>query len=94
MKYIHNDGENKFRMPLFMQPERAVKWIDPNLSNTEAKELLTHAIPSEDLNAWAVDTLRTSNQRKDGKRRHEPFDWKDLPELGNDYPNTPQLSLF
>lgn len=94
MKSIHNDGENKFRMPLFMEPERAIRWINPKLSTADAKEFLPYQIPSEDLNAWPVDTIRTSNQRKDGKRKHEPWEWKYLPALGNDYPDTPQMSLF
>jgi putative SOS response-associated peptidase YedK len=94
MKDIHNDGENKFRMPLFMQPERAIKWINPKLSTRDAKEFLPYQIPSEDLNAWPVDTIRTTNLRKDGKRKHEPYEWKNLPPLGNDYPYTPQISLF
>ncbi|MEO7766801.1 MAG: SOS response-associated peptidase family protein, partial [Ferruginibacter sp.] len=94
MKHIHNHGENKHRMPLFMQPEKSIRWLDANLSKHEAKEILAYEIPAEALEAWPVDTIRTSKMRKDGKEKWEPYNWPTLPDLGNDYPITPQLSLF
>lgn len=94
MRYIHNDGDNKFRMPIFMEPERAVRWLKPGMTDADMKEFLKYSVPSEDLNAWPVETLRSNKPRKDGKRKHEAFAWQNLPDLGNDYPLTSQISLF
>lgn len=33
MQGIHSYGDNKHRMPLFIEPEIAVKWIDTNLTD-------------------------------------------------------------
>jgi len=86
MRNIHNDGPNKHRMPLFMQPEQAVKWIDPNLTDDEMKEMLAYEIPSEDINEVPVCSIRTTKPRPDNKLKHERFDWPGLPPLGQDSP--------
>jgi len=86
MRYIHNDGSNKHRMPLFMQPEQAVKWLDPDLTDAEMKAFLSYEITSDALHAVPVYTIRTTKERPDGKMKHEPFDWPGLPPLGQDVP--------
>lgn len=86
MKNIHNDGPNKHRMPLFMQPEQAVKWIDPGLTDNDLKEILNYSMPSEELDACPVFTIRSKDQRPDGKDKNEPYDWPGLPPLGEDNP--------
>lgn len=86
MRHIHNDGNNKHRMPLFMQPEQAVKWIDPNLSEQEMKALLDYEIPSAELLEVPTWTIRTTKPRPDGKLKHEKFNWPGLPPLGIDEP--------
>jgi len=91
---VHNDGENKHRMPRFMQPRQALKWIDENLSDEEMMEFLEYEIPSEELNVTPVYTIRTTKERPDGKEKYEKFNWPGLPELGNDEPMQPQKSLF
>ena len=94
MCHIHNDGPNKHRMPLFMEPERAVQWIDPTLSDAEMKELLSYQIDSADLEAWPVYTIRSQKERPDNKEKFELYEWPGLPELGNDEAAPPQRSLF
>lgn len=83
---IHNDGPNKHRMPFFMQPELAVKWIDPNLADDDIEAILGYEIPSEDITAVPVWTIRTTKPRPDGRLKHEPFNWTGLPPLGQDEP--------
>ncbi len=73
-------------MPLFMQPEQAVKWIDPNLSEQEMKALLDYEIPSAELLEVPTWTIRTTKPRPDGKLKHEKFNWPGLPPLGIDEP--------
>lgn len=84
MRFIHNDGPNKHRMPLFMQPEEAVKWIDPGLTDEDIKQFIGYEIPSADLKATSVYTIRTPKPRPDGKLKHEAFNWPGLPLLGQD----------
>lgn len=91
MRQIHNDGTNKHRMPLFMQPEQAVKWLDPHLSDEEMKAFLKYEIASEALHAIQVYTIRTTKERPDGKMKHEAFDWPGLPPLGQDVPLANEL---
>ena len=87
MKMIHNDGNNKHRMPLFMQPEMAINWVNENLSDEELKQMIEFEIPSEELEAYPVFSIRATKERPDYKFKNEPFTWEGLPELGNDDPN-------
>lgn len=81
MNLIHNHGANKHRMPLFMQPEDAVRWIDPNLSEDEMKKILQYQIPSEDIVAQSVWTIRSKDERPDSKLKHQPFQWEGIPAV-------------
>ena len=40
MEMIHNDGDNKGRMPLFLPFEMAMAFLDDNLSDSSYKEIL------------------------------------------------------
>ena len=84
MQDIHNDGVNKHRMPLFLPPEKASDWIEPNLSDEDIKSICSYFIPSEALEAHPVFSLRTTESRPDHKDKEEPYDWPGLPPLGND----------
>lgn len=94
MCQIHNDGPNKHRMPLFMEPEMAVKWIDPSLTDNDLRELLSFQIDSAELEAWPVFTIRSNKERTDAKEKYEYYEWPGIPELGNDEPPPKQHSLF
>lgn len=94
MGFIHNDGPNKNRMPLFLQPEKAVNWINPSLTDNDIKEILSFEITSEELEAWPVFTIRSDKQRPDSKEKFEMYNWQGLPELGNDEPLEPQKAMF
>lgn len=92
MKKIHNEGPNLHRMPVFMKPQQALRWIEEGLTDQEITDFLTYEIPSEELEVWPVYKLRTTKPRPDGKEKYEPFVYNNLPELGNDGPV--QVSLF
>jgi putative SOS response-associated peptidase YedK len=81
MKWIHNDGENKWRMPLFLPLHLAKEYISEDLSKDEVRyqEILDYKMPSEDLYYHTTDTIRTAKTRADGKGKHEPFVWKNAP---------------
>jgi putative SOS response-associated peptidase YedK len=93
MSYIHNDGENKHRMPLFLTKELELEWLKDDITDDALKEILNFRASSEDLECWTVSTIRTNKQRPDGKMKFEPFEWKDLPPFGKDDVTT-QQTLF
>ena len=81
MTQIHNDGENKWRMPLLLPFEQSKKWLEEDLSEEDYKSILDFEMPSEDLNCIPVFSIRTSKQRPDNKAKNEYFEWQNLPEL-------------
>lgn len=81
MKQIHNDGENKWRMPLLLPFEQSKKWLDEELTPEEYKAILDVEMPSEELNCIPVYTIRSPKMRPDDKLKNEYFDWENLPEL-------------
>ncbi len=93
MRQIHNDGENAYRMPLFLPKELELKWLDPKLTDDEMNEILNYEMPADSLLPTPVWSIRTAKPRPDGKLKTECFDWPNLPALGNDNGN-PQKTLF
>lgn len=91
MKQIHNGGDNAFRMPLFLPRGLEQKWLLPDLSDTEIQEILNYEMPSESLSYKPVFTIRTTKERPDGRGKLDPYEWANLPPLGQD---NPELSLF
>ena len=49
-------------------------------------DMLNYELPSAELTATPVYTIRSRDPRPDGKMKHERFDWPGLPALGNDAP--------
>lgn len=94
MQQIHNHGPNKHRMPVLLQPEGAVKWINEELTDEELKEMLDYEIPAEELEYWPVFSIRTTKPRPDGKNKTDAFTWPGLPPLGNDEPLPLTNTLF
>jgi hypothetical protein len=69
---IHNGGPNSGRMPLILDYERAMKWLDPNISETDIRNLIEFEFSSDDLEAWPVDTIR--KRKEDDARVIEKID--------------------
>lgn len=87
MRNIHNGGDNRGRMPLFLTFELAMMWLKQDLEESSYKEILGYEIPSEDLEYYTVYTIRSSKLREDGKSKYEPWEWEKLPELGEMNPD-------
>ncbi len=96
MQKIHNHGANKHRMPVFMQPEQALAWINESNTDEDLMRILQHEIPSEDLDAWPVYMIRTTAQRPDNKEKFMEYAYENLPGLDEDgsRPTTAQVGLF
>jgi putative SOS response-associated peptidase YedK len=75
MMQIHNGGDNKFRMPLFLPKELEMKWLEPNLSDEELQQILDFEISSGELEYYTTFSIRGRKEREDGKRKTEPYAW-------------------
>jgi putative SOS response-associated peptidase YedK len=85
MKQIHNGGDNPFRMPLFLPAKEVeLRWLAKDLSDSEMAAILDYELPSEDLEYYTVDTIRTTKDRADGMPKNHPKIWPGLPPLGID----------
>lgn len=60
MAKIHNSGPHKERMPMILQQEQAESWLNPSLSETEARKILQFEYPESQMEAWPVKTIRTA----------------------------------
>lgn len=81
MQQIHNDGENKWRMPLFLPDNLRNQWLEPELSSESLQSILNYELPATELDCWPVYTIRSSKPRPDGLSKTEPFVWEGLPSL-------------
>ena len=86
MKKIHNDGENRGRMPLFLPLNLSREFLDENLSLERYLEILQFEMPADEMDAITVYTIRSANLRPDGKAKNEYWEWEKLPEPGTGDP--------
>jgi putative SOS response-associated peptidase YedK len=84
MKMIHNDGDNKWRMPLFLPLEQSKQWVSDELGEEAYQQILDYEIPSERLEAWPVFSIRTTKPRPDGEPKNKIYNWEKLPALGEE----------
>jgi putative SOS response-associated peptidase YedK len=82
MKQIHNGGDNKGRMPLFLPLEMSKEWLHEDLTPEHYKDILDFEMPSDQLEYHPVYTIRGRTPRTDNKPKYEPWDWEKLPALG------------
>lgn len=59
MSKIHNAGPNSHRMPVILDRSSAIRWLEKNLSDADIEEILSSEFPSEKMEAWPVNTIRT-----------------------------------
>jgi putative SOS response-associated peptidase YedK len=79
MKKIHNDGDNRGRMPLFLPLELSKEFLDDKLSLERYKEILQFEMPEDKMEAITVYTIRSAKLRPDGKAKNEFWEWDKLP---------------
>lgn len=84
MAQIHNSGEQANRMPLMLNRELELKWLDPALTDEEMREIFQYEMPAANLDYHPVYTIRTTKERPDGKERLDEYHWDNLPPLGID----------
>src|SRR5438067_11334613 len=84
MAQIHNGGDQAFRMPLFLPEELEKEWLQPALTDDQLSCILHYEMPSAELEADPVYTIRTTKERPDGQEKIAPYNWPGLPPLGVD----------
>ncbi len=96
MMWIHNDGDHKHRMPLFLTKEMEQAWVMDDLGDDDMDEIFHYKISSDDLVHYPVFSIRGSKAQPDGKGKDAFYDWGGkLPEYGaDDLPPLEQSSLF
>jgi len=95
MMWIHNDGENKHRMPLFLTKEMEQAWVLDDLGDDDMDEIFHYSIPSDDIKHYPVFSIRGGKPQPEGKDRDAPYDWGGkLPVYGQEEPPQEQASLF
>jgi len=83
MKNIHNDGDNRNRMPLFLTKELSDRWLEKEeMEEDGIRAILDYEMPADELEATPVFTIRSSKTRPDNKSKNEYWEWEKLPELG------------
>ena len=87
MKQIHNDGDNKGRMPLFLPFELSQEFLHDDLSPERYQEILAYEMPPEALAYHPVFTIRSPKPRPDGLPKNVYWQWDKLPELGTANPD-------
>jgi hypothetical protein len=71
---IHNSGENAFRMPLFLPTkEMELKWLKPDLTDKEMREILEYELPSEDVYYHTTWTICTTKPHPKGGVKPTPL---------------------
>jgi putative SOS response-associated peptidase YedK len=86
MKKIHNDGDNRGRMPLFLPLELSREFLADELSSERYQEILQFEMPESNMEAITVYTIRSAKPRSDGKAKNEYWEWEKLPAPGTGDP--------
>jgi putative SOS response-associated peptidase YedK len=71
-------------MPLLLPFEQSKKWLDEDLTEEDYKAILDFEMPSRELSALPVYTIRSPKMRPDDKAKNEYYEWANLPELEYD----------
>jgi putative SOS response-associated peptidase YedK len=87
MKNIHNDGDNRWRMPLYLPFGMSREYIGESVTEDRYRAILGYEMPSEDIEYYTVDTIRSPKPRGDQQSKDMIFEWPRLPALGEGNPN-------
>jgi len=77
LRYIHNSGENKHRMPMMLKPGSELNWLNPELDNHGIHDMISYEVPSGDLIATTVRSVRKVHP--DDQSVLEPFEYPGIP---------------
>lgn len=88
MKSIHNSGEFKHRMPLYLTPELEEFWLSPHFTDEDMKAVFNYMLPPESLAYHTVYSVRGRTPRPDGQHKFDYWEYPGLPPLGLDQAQT------
>jgi hypothetical protein len=81
-------------MPLFLTPELEEFWLSEHFTDDDMRQVFAYCLPSKLLDCHTVFSVRGKKPRPDGKPKFEFWRYENLPPLGKDEGQVPQLSLF
>jgi len=58
MQKIHNGGEHSGRMPLLLNRELALRWLEKTISDQDLRNICDYAMPVDNMIAWPVNSIR------------------------------------
>ncbi|NLR60723.1 SOS response-associated peptidase [Chitinophaga polysaccharea] len=73
LRYIHNSGDNRHRMPMILKPGAELNWLNSELDNHGINDMLSYEVPSSDLIATTVRSVRKVHP--DDETVIEPFEY-------------------
>jgi len=79
MAQIHNGGDNAGRMPMILTNELAQHWLQPELTDTDIREILQYELPPAQLDYWPVNSVR--KVKPDDAAVIAPVAYEGLPDL-------------
>jgi len=94
MSNIHNDGEFRHRMPLFLIPELEEFWPSEHFTDGDMQAVFDYQLPSELLGYHPLFSVRGKKPQPDGKHKYDPWHYENLLPPGNHEPLLSQTSLF
>jgi putative SOS response-associated peptidase YedK len=84
---IHDDGDNRYRMPLVIERDMEDVWLNPASSDRQINEILNYQMHSDQLRAHAVAPL-TGKAAKQGEAIIEEADWTEYTAEIDEIKNT------
>lgn len=87
MQNIHNDGDNRHRMPLFLPIEKAKQFLNEDLDAETYRSILNYEAKDDELIPCPVFTIRSPKGRPDMLAKTAYYAWENLPALGVDNPD-------
>lgn len=79
MTQIHNGGDNAGRMPMMLTNELAQRWLQPELTDTDIREILQYELSPAQLDYWPVNSVR--KVKPDDASVIAPITYEGLPDL-------------
>jgi len=79
MKQIHNGGDNAGRMPMMLTTTLAEQWLQPQLTDTDIREIIQYELPVDQLEYWPVNSVR--KVKPDDAAVIAPVAYEGLPAL-------------
>lgn len=94
MANVHNEGEFRHRMPLFLTPELEYFWLSEHFTDADVKAMFEYMLPSDALDYRTVFSIRGTKPRPDRKPKYDLWSYQNLPPQDNEGTIGIQFPIF